>query len=352
MVMEAADKGSGGEVKSFAVTEADLGARLDVFLAAALAPDLSRSRVQSLIKSGCVTISGLVVRDRAVLKSGAMIGVTLPPLEEAKPAAEAIALDVLYEDQHLIVINKPSGLTVHPGAGVYDGTLVNALIAHCGDTLSGIGGVKRPGIVHRLDKDTSGVMVVAKHDKAHRHLSKQFADHGRSGALERAYIALVWGAPARPSGTVEASLGRSQTDRTKRAVVSPGQADAREAVTHYVVEQRFGDAKKPAASRVLCRLETGRTHQIRVHMAWLGHPLIGDQLYGRGFFTRVATLPEAAQKAISILHRQALHAAYLAFEHPVTGEVLEFETDPPADFQAVEAALYAIDQAEIGLTKM
>jgi 23S rRNA pseudouridine1911/1915/1917 synthase len=342
--MSGADKGSGGEVKRFTTADIDAGMRLDVFLAAQLAPDFSRSRVQSLVKSGAVSVQGAVATDRMPLKGGWAVEVRVPPPQEPAPAAQAIALDILHEDASLIVINKPAGLTVHPGAGKPDGTLVNALIAHCGDSLSGIGGVKRPGIVHRLDKDTSGVMVVAKNDKAHRNLSAQFADHGRSGALERAYLALVWGAPGRPAGMIDAPLGRSSSDRTKRAVVPAGQSDAREAITHYVVERRFGDQARPAASRVACRLETGRTHQIRVHMAHAGHPLIGDPLYGRGFLTRAAALPEPAREAIRLLGRQALHAAFLAFEHPETGDIMQFETEPPADFQAVEAALEALGQ--------
>jgi 23S rRNA pseudouridine1911/1915/1917 synthase len=340
--MSAADRELGGEVKHFTAGYSDGGQRLDVFLTAMLAPDFSRSRVQALLKAGHVQLDGLAVLDRVILRPGAVVAITLPPAADPVPAAQSIPLEVLFEDRDLIVINKPAGLTVHPGAGIADGTLVNALIAHCGDSLSGIGGVKRPGIVHRLDKDTSGVMVVAKHDRAHRHLSAQFADHGRTGALERAYVALVWGAPGRPAGVIDAPLGRSTTDRTKRAVVAATHADAREAVTHYVVEARFGDPARPSASRVACRLETGRTHQIRVHMAHLGHPLIGDPLYGRGFLTRIATLPDEAQAAIKALGRQALHAAMLAFEHPATREVMVFEAGPPTDFVAVEQALGVI----------
>jgi len=235
------------------------------------------------------------------------------------------------------VIEKPAGLVVHPGAGNERGTLVNALIAHCGDSLSGIGGVKRPGIVHRLDKHTSGLLVVAKNDRAHKALSEQFADHGRTGPLERAYLALVWGGLDRPYGTVSAALGRSSSNREKMAVV--GEDRGRHAVTHYELLEPLPSAPDPAASLVRCTLETGRTHQIRVHMAHLGHPLMGDDLYGSGFKTKANRLWLSARDALTALGRQALHAAVLGFAHPRTGETLRFESPLPADMERLLESL-------------
>ena len=258
----------------------------------------------------------------------------LPAVDEAEPAepeGEAIPLDILYEDDELIVINKPSGLVVHPGAGNWTGTLVNALIHHCGDSLSGIGGVKRPGIVHRLDKETSGVMVVAKTDRAHKSLSEAFADHGRTGDLERAYDALVWGFPQRMTGTIDAPLGR-HADRVRRAVVPEHRDDARHAITHFTVLERFGaeQAEFTTASLVECRLETGRTHQIRVHMAHIGHPVVGDPDYGQAFRTKANILPEPLKSLVKDFPRQALHAKLLAFRHPASGEMMRFEAPVPA----------------------
>ena len=315
------------------------GQRLDQVLAAAAGPDLSRSRVQGLIKAGHVTVGGRTVTEpKAKLSGGEEIVVNLPPPEPAMPKGEDIPLDILFEDDEVIVVNKPAGLVVHPGAGNPAGTLVNALIRHCGASLSGIGGVARPGIVHRLDKDTSGIMVVAKTDRAHRVLSEAFADHGRTGELERAYLAIVWGAPSRRSGTIETFLGRSSRDRLKQAVVREGQPDARHAVTHYEVVETFG----PDASLVECRLETGRTHQIRVHMSHIGHPLIGDRDYGAAFRTKANRLPEPVKAVVDAFPRQALHAAMLAFEHPSTGEVMRFEADMPQDMRALVEAVRAL----------
>lgn len=316
------------------------GQRLDRFLAAVLAGEVSRSRLKMLIEDGRVTVNGAVVREpRRAIRQGDVAHVDLPPPADPEPQPEAIALSVLHEDDALIVIGKPAGMVVHPGAGNPTGTLVNALIHHCGDTLSGIGGVRRPGIVHRLDKDTSGVMVVAKTDAAHKHLSAQFADHGRTGAMERIYQALVWGAPDRNAGTIATHLGRSGTDRTKQAVVSESQPDARHAVTRFSVETRFGPGVKPVASLVACALETGRTHQIRVHMAHIGHPLIGDSVYGAGFRSKARALPEPARAAVGALGRQALHAAMLAFIHPSTGELMRFQAAMPADMAHVAEQL-------------
>lgn len=312
------------------------GRRLDQWLAAALSPEFSRSRLQSLMREGSVRLDGRIVNDPgAKLRGGEEIVIAMPEPEEAAPKGEAIPLAILHEDADLIVIDKPAGLVVHPGAGNPTGTLVNALIHHCGDSLSGIGGVRRPGIVHRLDKDTSGVMVVAKNDRAHRALADAFADHGRDGVLERAYLALVWGVPDRLDGIVDAPLGRASSDRTLRAVVRETSPDARPAVTHWRVVERFGNA----AALVECRLETGRTHQIRVHMAHIGHPLIGDPDYGRGFRTKVNRLPDALRQAVSAFSRQALHARLLTFAHPATGRIMRFETAPPADLAALIEAL-------------
>lgn len=314
------------------------GKRLDLWLTARLAPNLSRSRVQSLIADGHVKVDGApVLEAKYKLRDGMSIILTMPEPEPAEPQGEDIPLDILHEDNDLIVINKPAGLVVHPGNGNWTGTLVNALIHHCGDTLSGIGGVKRPGIVHRLDKDTSGVMVVAKNDHAHRHLSDQFADHGRSGDLERAYVALVWGTPERPQGTVDAYLGRSHRDRTKQAVVREDREDARHAVTHFTVLVRFDEREDATAlaSLVECRLETGRTHQIRVHMAHIGHPLIGDMDYGSAYKTKANRLALPLKEAVHAFPRQALHARLLAFTHPTTDELMRFEAEVPADMQSL-----------------
>ena len=308
--------------------DAAAGGRLDQWLAAQLGPDLSRSRIQGLIEAGAVEINGAPAMEaKRKLKAGDLVRLAMPEPETAAPEPENIPLDILFEDKDLIVINKPPGLVVHPGAGNWTGTLVNALLFHCAGSLSGIGGVARPGIVHRLDKDTSGVLVVAKNDQAHRALAGAFADHGRTGPLERAYLALVWGAPERRSGTIDAPLGRAPNHRTRQAVVRESQPDARHAVTHYEVLERFGEL----ASLAECRLETGRTHQIRVHMAHIGCPLIGDQEYGMGFKTKAARLPGPLREKVEAFGRQALHARLLAFAHPATGKVMRFEADMPGD---------------------
>jgi 23S rRNA pseudouridine1911/1915/1917 synthase len=322
-------------IETVTIAEGEPGGRLDRVLAARI-PALSRSRLKALILAGQVAIAARTVRDPAAqVNSGDTVTVTLPEAEPAKPEAEDIPLDVVYEDDALIVIDKPKGLVVHPAAGHATGTLVNALIAHCGDSLSGIGGVKRPGIVHRLDKDTTGLMVVAKTDRAHRALSKQF-ENKLEGPLERGYFAFVWGAPERPRGTIDAPLDRHPQAREKRAV----RAGGREAVTHWELIERYTDADgKPVAALLACTLETGRTHQIRVHLAHIGHPILGDETYSTGFKTKAARLPASARAALEVLGRQALHAYRLAFEHPDTGELLEFESELPPDLAALEAAL-------------
>jgi 23S rRNA pseudouridine1911/1915/1917 synthase len=313
----------------------EAGLRLDRVLAQRI-PALSRSRLKALILNGQVAVAGRTIRDPAAsVNSGEAVTVALPAPEVAKPAGEAIPLTVVYEDDALIVIDKPKGLVVHPAAGHAKGTLVNALIAHCGDSLSGIGGVKRPGIVHRLDKDTSGLMVVAKTDKAHRALSAQFANKAESG-IERSYLALVWGAPGRPKGTIDAALDRHRYARDKRAVRS----DGRPAVTHWQVLERFaGNDGKPVASLLACSLDTGRTHQIRVHLAHIGHPIMGDETYATGFKTKASQLSPPARAALEALGRQALHAYRLAFEHPGSGERLEFRSELPDDLRTLRDAL-------------
>jgi len=302
---------------------------------------LSRTRIKALIKDGKVRCNGRTIEEPNYrVNADEEFTLLIPAPEPPEPLGEDIPLDILFEDPHLIVINKPAGLVVHPGAGNWSGTLVNALIAHCGDSLSGIGGVKRPGIVHRLDKDTSGVMVVAKTDPAHKGLADQFADHGSSGNLERAYQAFVWGAPQPAKGTIEATLGRSDRNRLKRAVVKGNRPDARHAVTRYHVKKIYGDGSDaPQVSLVECRLETGRTHQIRVHMTHIGHPLLGDMLYGQGFKTREARLGEAAKQALKVLSRQALHAFLLKFTHPETGEAMEFSVPFPPELAELRDAL-------------
>lgn len=326
----------------------DAEGRMDAWLAATLAGDFSRSRIKALIEEGATVVNGKVTTEpKRKIQPGDVVELALPAPRDPEPQGEDIPLDVLYEDDDLIVLVKPAGLVVHPGAGNWTGTLVNALIAHCGTSLSGIGGVRRPGIVHRLDKETSGVMVAAKNDAAHRHLSDQFADHGRSGPLERAYQAVVWGRPRQLKGTIDAPLGRGN-DRTKRAVKREDADDAREAITHYTVVERYmeTEAATSLASLVECRLETGRTHQIRVHMAHIGHPLIGDPEYGAAFRTKANLLPEKARAVVNGFHRQALHAFMLQFEHPTSGETMHFEAPPPADMEQLINALRGMDAAD------
>ena len=317
------------------VGESDDGERLDRFVAAAAQqPVLSRTRAQALIADGAVAIDGAPVREaKTKVRTGQAVAVAVPPPAPALPVADNRPLTVLFEDDDLLVLDKPAGLVVHPAAGHEAGTLVNALLGHCGASLSGIGGVRRPGIVHRLDKDTSGLMVVAKSDRAHAGLSDTFADHGRSGSLVRSYRAFVWGRPDRGTGTVEAALARDPHNRLKIAIVPADRG--RRAVTHWRAIDSFGEA----AALLECRLETGRTHQIRVHMASLGHPLIGDGVYGAGFRTKAARLDPTARAAALDLNRQALHAAELGFAHPVTGAALRFVSPLPDDLVRLEQAL-------------
>jgi 23S rRNA pseudouridine1911/1915/1917 synthase len=312
--------------------------RLDRVLAV-LRPELSRSRLKALILAGSVTAGGDPIRDPAYhVAAGDTITIDVPEAVAPEPLGEDIALDIVFEDDDIIVINKPKGLVVHPAAGHETGTLVNALIAHCGDSLSGIGGVRRPGIVHRLDKDTTGLMVVAKNDQAHQSLTAQFADHGRTGPMQRGYMAFVWGTPGRQRGTVDAPIDRHAHAREKMAV-RPG---GREAVTHWEWQATYqGRDGKPVASLLACQLETGRTHQIRVHLAHIGHPLLGDAVYGPHFKTKAGHLGIKGKEALTALGRQALHAWLLALEHPRTGEFLRWEAALPEDLLLLQGALEA-----------
>jgi 23S rRNA pseudouridine1911/1915/1917 synthase len=321
------------------VVDAALGAgRLDAVLAKAL-PAFSRSRIKDLILAGSAAINGQTAGEpRSPVKPGDTLLLTAPPPEDPDPQPEDIPLDILYEDADLIVVNKPVGMVVHPAPGSPHGTLVNALLFHCRGSLPGINGVKRPGIVHRLDKDTSGVMVAAKTEAAMAHLSAQFADHGRTGPLHRAYIAFAWGRVQQYQGTVDAPLGRDQNNRLKQTV----RRDGREAITHYAVEARYG-GEGWDVSRLRCELETGRTHQIRVHMAHIGHPLVADALYASGFATKSRRLPDELRALVDGLGRQALHAAELGFEHPTTGEEMAFEAPLPPDLESLSRALEAYD---------
>ncbi len=306
----------------------DAGQRLDRVLALHL-PGLSRTRLKHLIESGNVTENAATLRDPSLrVRCDQNFVVILPEIEDAAPVAQPIALDIRFEDAHLIVIDKPAGLVVHPAPGNPDGTLVNALLAHCGAGLSGIGGVRRPGIVHRLDKDTSGLMVVAKTETAHHALSRDFA----ARHVDRAYTAFVWGVPSVSAGEIAGNIGRSGVDRKKMAVVA--NEKGKPAITRYRVERGF----KVHAAQLECRLATGRTHQIRVHFAHLGHPLIGDPVYGTRAGRSVArTGPSGAQ--IAAFPRQALHARLLGFTHPADNRPMQFESPLPADLRELARSL-------------
>jgi 23S rRNA pseudouridine1911/1915/1917 synthase len=322
------------------------GARLDRALAAAVPAELalSRSRLKALIEAGAVTREGAALSDPAArVAGGERVVVRLPEPAPARDAAEAIPLDIVHEDDAVIVVNKPAGLVVHPAPGAESGTLVNALLHHCGDRIEGVGGARRPGIVHRIDKDTSGLMVVAKTDRAHAALSAEFKAH----AIDREYLAIVRGVPdpgdPRLAGLpgvsfeaggvirIEGGIGRHPTDRKRMAVVG---ARGRRAVTRVRVVERYGDV----AALVSCRLETGRTHQIRVHLAHVGHPLVGDPVYGRRR-PLPASVPQAVAAAVARFPRQALHAARLGFRHPVSGEAMAFAVAPPGDFTRLSRVL-------------
>ena len=321
------DLAPAGELLTVTLDEDAAGERLDRTLAEH-APGLSRARIQALIAEGRVSRAGVVLASASARAAPGDYEIDIPPPAPAEPEPQAIPLTVLFEDEHLIVVDKPAGMAVHPGPGTPDRTLVNALLHHCGASLAGVGGVARPGIVHRLDKDTSGVLAAAKSDAAHAGLSALFAAHD----IDRLYIALTRGAPAPAKGALGGRIGRSQYDRKKMALLKSG---GREAVTHYAVERAFGPVARPLAARVACRLETGRTHQIRVHLASLGCPVLGDAVYGSG--PPAASVREAI--AAAGLERQALHAAVLGFTHPVTGQILRFESPLPADMAQLQDLL-------------
>jgi 23S rRNA pseudouridine1911/1915/1917 synthase len=322
----AAEDGGFG-VRILAITAEEAQGRVDKVLATRL-PEMSRARIQALMGEGRISRDGTVLSDASAKAQPGDYRLEIPAPTPAEPAPEAIRLSVLFEDQYLIVVDKPPGMAVHPAPGSESGTLVNALLQHCGESLSGIGGVARPGIVHRIDKDTSGVVVVAKTDAAHHGLSALFEAHD----IDRVYVALTRGAPTPAWGRIEGAIARSTHDRKKMALVKSG---GRHAVTHYKTERAFGPAAKPLAARLACRLETGRTHQIRVHLASRGCPCLGDPTYGSG------PPAEPVRKAIAQagLARQALHAAVLGFVHPVTGETLRFESPLPPDMAALEVLL-------------
>jgi len=332
---EAGAQEAGAQQLSVTAGEAEAGQRLDRLLAAAL-PQLSRSRLQALIAEGRVSCAGqAVTTPSAKVKAGQTFAIIVPEARPVALEAQAIPLEILYEDRDLIVLNKPAGLVVHPAAGNPDNPLVNALMAHCGPDLTGvgggIGGEQRPGIVHRLDKDTSGLMVAAKTEAAHKGLSAAFAARD----IERAYQALVWGLPQPAEGTITGNIGRNPKNRKKMAVLRHG---GRPAETAYRVLKSYQNGR---VSLVECRLKTGRTHQIRVHLAEAGHPVLGDPLYGRQGTAgrRARLLPEAAQAALAALGRQALHAKTLGFQHPVSGDALQFESELPSDISALISSL-------------
>ncbi len=322
--------------QQFIIEPEEVGKRLDAVLSARLL-DMSRSRVQALIDAGDILKDGKVVSSSQKVKLGDVYHLIVPQAKPSEIRAVEMPLEIVFEDADMLVLNKPAGLTVHPAAGNYDNTLVNGLLAYCGDSLSGIGGVVRPGIVHRLDKDTSGLMVVAKHDKAHQALAAQLADR----SLKRVYRALVWGCPYPAEGTIEGDIGRSPKDRKKMAIVTTG---GRDAVTHYTTPRAFVslDGKQTVVlSEVECRLQTGRTHQIRVHMAHLGHALIGDPLYGGASVTsrlsrwNAAAVSHEARAALNDFSRQALHAKEISFIHPSTCERVTLSCDFPEDWNVL-----------------
>lgn len=326
------------------------GQRLDAWLAGWTGQ--SRSRIKALISEGYVSVDGTaIVKVNTKIRAGGQYTLCLPAPIEAIPAAEDIPLEIVYEDAHLVVVNKQAGLTVHPAVGNWSGTLVNALLHHCGDSLSGIGGVLRPGIVHRIDKDTTGLLVVAKDDKTHRGLAKQFEAH----TVERSYICFSRSAPMPREGRIETRIGRAAHDRKKMAVmkelddwsIARGiEPKGKVAITNYAFIQGYGRKKgaslaSPLVSKIECRLETGRTHQIRVHMAHIGCPLLGDRVYGRvrAFKSANSGAEEQLRMALQGFARQALHAKTLGFEHPISKEHMQFDSDLPEDMQKLEAAL-------------
>ncbi len=321
-----------GPTELIETTLADTGRRVDQVLTAHL-PGLSRSRLKVLIEQGCLSSAGATIVEPAYrVKPGQIFAIIVPDPTPAIPEAQAIALDIVTEDPYLIVLDKPAGLVVHPAPGNPDRTLVNALIAHCGPEFTGIGGVRRPGIVHRLDKGTSGLMVVAKTASAYAGLASQFA----AREVERTYWAVVWGVPAPKSGEISGNIGRSPRNRKKMAILRHG---GKQATTRYRVLRELAGGR---ASLVECRLLSGRTHQIRVHMAASGHPLLGDPLYGRGGDSRLRALPQAAQDAVKSLGRQALHAKTLGFQHPTNGDVIRFDSVLSGDMSELITTLESL----------
>jgi len=340
--MRPARTGNVNEIREQTAAPEESGERLDRWMAAAW-PDLSRSRCKALAEAGQLSLDGEILTDpSAKVRAGGLYRLDMPDPRPADPLPEALPLEILFEDEHLIVLNKAAGMTVHPAAGNWTGTLVNALLHHCAGSLSGIGGVQRPGIVHRLDKDTSGVIAAAKSDPAHQGLSKQFALHD----VERAYLAFARSAPRPRAGRLETRLVRSSHDRKKIAVLdNPASQAGKQAITNYKTLETYGQepgasAGSPLASLIECRLETGRTHQIRVHMAHLGCPLLGDPVYGRGRSAPLARIDK--DKVFRDFRRQALHAAVLGFTHPVTGKALRFETPMPKDMQRLQGFLESL----------
>ncbi len=310
-------------VLTHTVSEDEAGDRIDRLLAQSF-PSLSRTRAKSLIEDGAIMAGAETITDPSYrVKLGTTLTATVPDARPAHIEAQDIPLDISYEDDDVLVLNKPAGLVVHPAPGHSDGTLVNALLAHCGDSLSGVGGVRRPGIVHRIDKDTSGLVVVAKNDAAHAGLSEQFAQH----TIERAYAAVIWGSPAVAEGAIEGNIGRNPRNRKKMAVVAA--PHGKPARTYYTIMQRFG----LHAALIECRLETGRTHQIRVHCTHIGHALIGDPLYGRASAARLNRLAPRARAFVQHFPRQALHASVIGFDHPARDEKIRLEADLPSDIK-------------------
>ena len=345
---ETGEADQNGSVFDFTVSADHAGARLDKWLSEEI-ESLTRTRLKALIEGGALAKDGAVFTDPSwKLREGEKIHLTLPPVADPQPKGENIPLDIVFEDQDVIVVNKPAGMVVHPAAGNWSGTLVNALIYHCGDSLSGIGGVARPGVVHRIDKETSGLVVVAKNDAAHQSLTALFSAHD----IDRVYEAIAVGCPRPGVGTIDAAVARANSDRKKMTVVNEEtHFNPRRAVTHYKVIETYGRSRAKLkgdalASLIECQLETGRTHQIRVHLSSIGHPLIGDPVYGRGPGLGGLKPGEGeADRAIAVLRkfrRQALHAKVLGFEHPTTGETLRFERPAPEDFQKLREALTAL----------
>ena len=319
----------------------DSGKRIDQFISQNT--ELSRQRISNLITDGQILLNDEVVnmKKNKLRGDSERVKITLPEpiIQTLKP--ENIPLNIIYEDDHLLVIDKQSDLVVHPGAGNKTGTLVNAILHHCGDSLSGIGGHIRPGIVHRLDKNTSGLMIIAKNDLAHNNLSQQFIDHGRSGDLERIYDALVWGVPKMSAAKIETQITRNDRDKTKM-MVTKSKKNGKLAITTYkVIEKVYNNKNDPLISQIRCKLYTGRTHQIRVHLEHIGHPIICDQKYGKGYNTKLKLLSNDCRRQLKI-DRHALHSSKLSFRHPISDELMKFESELPDDLNILKNVLSEI----------